>query len=217
MTVATNYYDKIIIDEKRGTVEGYHLDHGTRLPIINARLENAQDDLSALIDNDLSTFWYNRNDKKRTSVIFDLGDTQLIKAIKLKHFDQYNGKIDVTLRTPRLKVEVGNGQDFTTVFEDIVGSINWLQTVNLPETSGQYLKLSLIENHKGNSSGTTNDFGFYEVEIWGNQAETSPQLFSDFEHKPSEALAPGWQVSASTDTTASIINQSGNRVLQLED
>lgn len=215
--LATNYYDKIRIDEKQGTVEGYHLDHGTRLPIKNLQLESGQDDLSALIDNDLSTFWYNQNDQNRSSVIFDLGDTQLIKAIKLKHFDQYNGKIDVSLRTPRLKVEVGDGQVFTTVFEDIVGSINWLQTVNLPETSGQFLKLSLVENHKGNSSGTTDDFGFYEIEIWGNQAEQSPQLLADFEHNPSGELPPGWQISESAGTSASIINQSGNRVLQLED
>ena len=215
--LATNYYDKIRIDKKQGTVEGYHLDHGTRLPIKNVQLESAKDDLSALIDNDLSTFWYNQNDKNRTSIIFALGDTQLIKAIKLKHFDQYNGRIDVSLRTPRLKVEVGNGKVFTTVFEDIVGSINWLQTVNLPETSGKFLKLSLLENHKGNSSGTTNDFGFYEIEIWGNQAEQSPQLLADFENNPSRKLPPGWQVSASTDTSASIIKKSGNRVLQLED
>ena len=87
-----------------------------------------------------------------------------MKGIKLKQFDFHS---DVSLRTPRLKVEVGDGTSFTQVFEDIVGSITWLQSIDVADTLGRYVRLSLIENHNGNNSNTTNEFGFYEVEIWG--------------------------------------------------
>ncbi|WP_139117461.1 discoidin domain-containing protein [Endozoicomonas atrinae] len=215
--IATNYYDRITLDEEKGTVTGYQLDHGTQLSIKNTVLQGFQDDVTALTDNDLSTFWYNNNHSDKKTLTFDLGEAQRIKAIKLKQFDQYNNKVDVSLCTPRLKVEVGNGQTFTPVFEDIVGSINWLQTINLPETHGQYLRLSLIENHKGNSSGTTNDFGFYEVEIWGNKYSPSPQLHAGFDTPETGALPQGWEVIRSSGTSASVIKANIGGALQLQD
>ncbi|MCV6604354.1 MAG: family 43 glycosylhydrolase, partial [Porticoccaceae bacterium] len=218
--LATNYYDYLEINHTKGTARGLHYDHGTQLAISSATVEGSGDSASALIDANLTTSWYNNNDASKTAVVFDLGKTQLIKGLKLKQYDLYkNGgtEADVTLRTPRLKVETHNGSGFQTVFEDIVGSITWLQSLDLIDTSSRYLRLSLLENHKGNSAGTSNDFGFYEVEIWGQNAHSSALIDDAFSAETPGNAPQDWTVNAGTDTSAEVVDDGGNQVLKLTD
>lgn len=216
-SLETNYYDYIEINRTKGTVKGFQYDHGTQLEIANVMVDGFIDDASALIDGDLATSWFNNNDASKVSITFDLGSVQTIKAIKLRQYDQYlASRDDVTLRTPKLKIEVGDGGQFTNVFEDITGSITWLQSIDVTDTSGRYVRVSLIENHKGNSSGTTNDFGFYEMEVWGNSANVTPLVNSDFDNDVIGSAPTDWKVTDGTDTS-SIIVDDNNKVVQLQD
>ncbi|WP_428440765.1 discoidin domain-containing protein [Photobacterium sagamiensis] len=215
-SLATNYYDYIEIDEMSGTVTGHQHDHGTNLAIRNVSVENNSDDVSALTDNDLTTSWYNNNDTDKTSLVFELDDKQLVKALKLKHYDQYNDKTDVTLRTPAIKIEVSeDGVNYTEAFNDIAPSITWLQPIDIIDTEGKYIKLSLIENHKGNSKGTTSDFGFYQVEVWGGESNKVPLVADDFSNNSEGEKPFGWSTVASPNTFAQVTSDSNQ--LQLTD
>tara|TARA_B110000902_G_scaffold267086_1_gene358107 strand:+ start:7059 stop:9668 length:2610 start_codon:yes stop_codon:yes gene_type:complete len=214
----TNYYDYIEINHTQGRVKGFQYDHGTQLDIADVVVDGFSDDASALIDGDLATSWFNNNDASKISVTFDLGTAQTVKAIKLKQYDKYlETRDDVTLRTPRLKVEIGDGTQFTNVFEDITGSITWLQPIDVIDTLGRYVRLSLVENHKGNSAGITNDFGFYETEIWGNNANATPLINSDFNADVIGNAPSDWTVTEGTDTTTIVVDDNNNQVVQLQD
>ncbi|MFT4924413.1 MAG: hypothetical protein ACI8WB_000491 [Phenylobacterium sp.] len=218
--LATNYYDYVEINNLEGKVKGFHYDHGTKLTVSSVTIDGSSTNADNLIDGDLSTYWYNNNDAAMTSATFDLGTQQIVKALKLKHYDLYksNGTVaDVTLRTPFLKIEIGDGTNFTQVFADVVGSITWLQPIDVPDTLGRYVRLSLIENHKGNSLGVTNDFGFYETQIWGNNANASALVFSDFAGDIPNTEPTGWTLEQGANTSALVVADNINQVLQLSD
>lgn len=215
----TNYYDYIEINHSKAEVKGFHYDHGSKLNIRSATVAGTQNNEVALFDGDLSTSWYNNNIDSQTSVTFDLGAVKQVKALKLKQYDLYkNGgtEADVTLRTPRLKIETNDGSGFITVFEDIVGSITWLQPIDFVDSSARFVRLSLVENHKGNAAGTTHDFGFYEVEVWGQEANSTPQIQEDFSTQAIGQSPSNWSIAAGANTYAEIIDDNG-KVLSLRD
>ncbi len=214
---ASNYYDETIIDPVTAEVTTVQYDHGTRLDIQAATLASHADFLDYLIDGDESTSWHNNDNANKNVIEFDLGDSHTIKALKVKLYDFYNGLfLDVTNRVVKVRIEIGDGATYTNVYEDIIPTIEWLQSINFADTNGSKVRMTLLESHSGNHDTTNMHWGFYEVQAWGDSSPASPTLYNGFSNDTVDTTPDGWTVESSTNASA-LIKGANTKYIELAD
>ena len=219
-SLTTNYYDYLDIYYSTGETVGGNYDHGTRLEVNSADLEGYTDDISSIIDGDETTAWFKGNEDGRDVILYDLGQSQLIKALKIKQYDNFNANKpgEVELKVFRIRVEVGDGTNYINVFEDIVPSISWLHPLDLVDTQGQFVKITRLETHNGGSNAVQKHFGFYETEFWGNNAEVVAQIDEDFETDTIGQKPADWTVYTPNGIQATVrYDGSNGNVIKLTD
>lgn len=218
--VATNHYDYIDINHTTAEVTGGNYDHGTRLTVKRAYLQDYSDSVSALIDGNQSTAWFKGNESGRDIIMLDLGSEQLVKAVKVKQFDSFNSNKsgEVEQKVFRVKIEVGDGSTYQTVFEDIVPSISWLHALNTTDATGRFIKITRLETHNGGSNAVQKHFGFYELEVWGETAEQTKQVSDNFESAQEGASPAGWNIYTPNNISATVSHdQTNGNVLKVSD
>jgi hypothetical protein len=221
-SLGTNYYDYIDINNTTGNVIGGHFDHGTRLAIESAKFENHSDSLANIIDGDETTSWSKDNvDDARNIILYDLGSPQMVKAMKLKQYDNFNATKpgEVEQKVFKIRVEVGDGSNYTTVFEDIVPSISWLQSLDLDDTEGQFVKVTHIDTYNGGNNAVHKHFGFYETEFWGDDKNEQALINDDFSADVDGQLPLNWTVLNTNDNvSAEVIDDTvDGKVLVITD
>lgn len=219
-SIATNHYDYIDINHTTGDVTGGRYDHGTRLDISQANLVNYGDNVSNLIDGNLASSWHKGNVSGKDVIVLDIGQSKLVKALKVKQYDNFNPQRpgEVEQKVFKVKVEVGDGNSYTNVFEDYIPSISWLQPLNLTDSNGRYIKITRLETHNGGNSAVQKHFGFYEIEVWGESAAPDSQISDDFEANTETEKAATWVTTETNNTSARITNDiAKGKVLSLAD
>lgn len=219
-SLATNHYDYIDINHTTGEVTGGRYDHGTKLGIADVSLVGYSTNVSNLIDGDLNSSWYKGNVSGQDVIVLDLGQSQLIKALKVKQYDNFNSNRpgEVEQKVFKVKIEVGDGSQYETVFEDIVPSISWLHPLNLIDKTGRYIKITRLETHNGGSSAVHKHFGFYEMEVWGGDAESQNQVAEGFENDTEGSSPTGLVVYTPDNISATVsYDLEQGKVLRLAD
>ncbi|MFD2162207.1 discoidin domain-containing protein [Paradesertivirga mongoliensis] len=108
-------------------------------------------------DGNTTTRWSGSGAVSSTWIIYDLGADKTVNYLKLM---MYNGNT----RTNPIKVEMGDGVNWTQVWSGSTALIAGFQTIDITDNTNRYVKISLTG---ANSDGT---FWFHinEVEIYGN-------------------------------------------------
>ena len=219
-SLATNYYDYIDINHTSGDITGGHYDHGTRLTISSAHLEGFADSLANIIDGDESTSWYKGNESGRDVIVYDLGSPQMVKAMKLKQYDNFNtNKLgEVEQKVFKIRVEVGDGTNYNTVFEDIVPSISWLQSLDLDDSEGQFVKVTRLTTYNGGNDVIHKHFGFYETEFWGQAKNEQALINDDFSDDVDGQLPINWKVyNSNGNVFSAVVDNADGKVLAITD
>lgn len=221
---STNYYDYVTMNETTGEVKGHHYDIGTLLPVagVSAAYDNGVNVPGNVADGSDATYWINDNTQAGGVLEFDLGSEHQIKAIKLKLDPDNSG--GSYRRVSRIKVEVGDGTDYTTVYETdsdgiggVTAAVDWLQPIHLQDAtrSGQFVRVSLA----GPNSDTSNNYTFkvYEAEIWGDTANAVPVVDDRFTDEAVGSEPAGWTIAADTCTCGKVRQDWGDHLLKLKD
>ena len=137
-----------------------------KLPIASAEASAEQNDdhLKELsYDGDPETRWANDNTPENNWIIYDLGESRMVNAVKLM--------LNVgETRTYPLKIEVGESKDnFTEVWSADLPPTIGLHTIVVTETSGRYVRVSMT----GPNSDESNWFSIFQAEVWGADQGTS--------------------------------------------
>lgn len=218
--LATNYYDEVWVNKRTGVIKGYHYDHGRELDISSVSLEGYSDDISAIIDGDETTSWLNGNTSGKNTIIWDLGSSKLVKAIKLMP-EQYTTHCYV------VDIYVGDGSNWTKVFAvngepPVVPMTAFLGPIDLVDTQGRYVKIVQSETRKDGKLNNSNRyyFGFYESEIWGETMSQTLIVDENFNGSGIGSAPSGWSVTSSaTNATALVaaVPSSSDRSLHITD
>lgn len=207
--ISTNYYDYTTLNYATGEVKGYHYDHGTKLDIVgDTNGSGVSGDKS--YDGKETSSWSNDNTLSSATITYDLGSTKLVKAVKLMLKDVVSAS-----RVHFLKIEVGDGINWTTVFDDVSAMIGWMQPLDVVDTSGRYVRIS---NTKANSDGN-NAFGIIECQIWGGNANTTALVDENFNTTSTGSNPSSWIVSepANTDIAVQEVPSASNKSVKIYD
>ena len=201
--LTVNYYDFIDINYTRGEVKGQYFDLGQKFDVSSVELVgHPTTNVDALIDGLETTAWYKGNVDGMDEILFDLGEVKMIKGVKLRQYDSFDQPGRVETKVFRIRIEVGDGTNFTTVYEDILPTMKFLQALDTTDAQGRYVKIIRLETHNGGNDNLKKHFGFYEVALWGGDAETTPQVDEDFE---TGALPSSWVIDDAPSTQASVV------------
>lgn len=208
--LATNYYDEVVINYTRNTVEGFHYDRGRQLPISSTRIVGAADNIAAIADGDESTFWTNGGVTTKRTIELTLGSISQVKALKIKPYRE-------ATHTYKVKVFVGDGTNFTQVFPKdseppIIPNYAFMGPIDLTPAIGSVVR---IENYATYNEGNLNNqFGLYEVQVWGGSSSAGTEV-----NEPFDAYPADWITSAQPGTTATaeVAPGSSSSALKLTD
>ncbi|WP_168120032.1 discoidin domain-containing protein [Paenibacillus sp. HB172176] len=195
--LTTNYYDYVTIDDTTGDVIGYDYDIGHKLAIAGATAPTGTAGNS--YDGNMTTKWMNDNQLGTATIIYDLGSSQNVKAVKLM-LDVANNK-----RSHSLRIDVSDDPGFTsytTAYEDHTPIIKWLQTLHFDApATGRYIRLI---NTAANSQGN-NNFGIFEFQAWGGDSNTVPLADERFDGQTTGSQPDGWTLSTPADTAVEVL------------
>ena len=114
-------------------------------------------------DGDPETRWANDNTADNNWIIFDLGESGVVNALKLKL------NMGET-RTYPLKIEVGESiNSFTETWSGDLPPNSGLHTIVLTEATGRYVRVSMT----GPNSDGSLWFSIFQAEVWGQSQGTS--------------------------------------------
>jgi len=91
------------------------------------------------------------------------GSVKPIDKVKLM---MYNG----SSRTYPIKIEVGDGTNYTQVWNGNTLLNEGMQTINITQATGKYVKISMTANNSNGNSW----FSICETEIWGQSSLSTP-------------------------------------------
>lgn len=123
-----------------------------------AGAEQADNVKEQAFDGDNSTRWCNDGDVANAWIQLDLGASHDVNKLRLM---LENGHIV----TYPIKIEVGDGANFTTVFEGPTALIGWkaFQDFTFAPAKGRFVRLSMT----GKNSFGTNWFSAWEIQAYG--------------------------------------------------
>ena len=127
-------------------------------------------------DGNPETRWANDNTTENNWIIYDLGDSKLVNAVKLM--------LNVgETRTYPLKIEVGNSKDnFNEVWSGDLPPTIGLNTIVFTEAAGRYVRVSMT----GPNSDESLWFSIFQAEVWGSVPDVSVRKTAN-----RSTLAPG--------------------------
>ncbi len=139
-----------------------------QLAIISAQASAEQNDdhrKEYSFDGDTLTRWANDNTSENNWIIYDLGQSGIVSAVRLML------NVGETRAYP-LKIEVGESADsFAEVWNGDLHPTIGLHTILVTEAEGRYVRLSMT----GNNSDGSNWFSIFDIQVWGAQSGTSIQ------------------------------------------
>ena len=173
-----------------------------------ASAEQNDDHLKELsYDGNLETRWANDNTPENNWIIYDLGQSGVVNAVKLM--------LNVgETRTYPLKIEVGENEDnFTEVWSGDLPPTIGLHTIVVAESTGRFVRMSMT----GPNSSENHWFSIFQAEIWGTIDNTSIRSVANgYTLNPSiNAIHGGFTVTApGASAKLEVFNLQGKLLLQ---
>lgn len=195
--MSLNDFDAISVDTTTGTITGAGYDIGAKASITGstAGAEESGNPKGNSYDANTSTRWSNTGSLSTAWIEYDLGSTKTVNALKLLPYNS-------ATRVYPLKVEVGDSDaSLVEVWNYGTAFKSKSQLIDIPDTSGRYVKITLTANNSDASAYLS----LYETEIYVGGVTPSTIVNESFNSMTTGSAPSGWNVSAPSGTTCTVV------------